>query len=96
MLTSKQRTIKQTKNGSNTEATLILCGYSGERANNRGDSTKERRMRRRKIRKFAYRQTDREQFKNLGHSNPLWIVGGAGQLVYSLPSEAHNLATVGM
>ena len=31
---SRQRT-----NGSNTEATLILCGYSGERANNRGDST---------------------------------------------------------
>ena len=28
----KQGTIKQTKN-STTEATLILCGYSGERAN---------------------------------------------------------------
>ena len=26
--------------GSKTEATLILCGYSGERANNRGDSYK--------------------------------------------------------
>ena len=25
------------------------------------------------------RQADREQFKNWGHSNPLWIVGGAGQ-----------------
>ena len=25
------------------------------------------------------RQTDREQFNNLGHSNPLWIVVGAGQ-----------------
>ena len=42
-------------------------------------------MRIRKIRKFLEnnqrtdRQTDREQFKNLGHSNPLWIVGGAGQ-----------------
>ena len=24
-------------------------------------------------------QTDRD-FKNWGHSNPLWIVGGAGQL----------------
>ena len=27
-------------------------------------------------------QTDNQknrQFKNLGHSNPLWIVGGAGQ-----------------
>jgi len=39
-----------------------------------------------KIRKFAYReqthnQTNRE-FKHWGHSNPLWIVGGAGQLVY--------------
>ena len=39
----------------------------------------------RKIRKFlennqiTYRQTDRKQFKNLGHSNPLWIVGGAAQ-----------------
>ena len=28
----EQRTINQV-NGSNTEATLILCGYSGERAN---------------------------------------------------------------
>ena len=39
----------------------------------------------RKFRKFLEnnqitdRQTDREQFNNLGHSNPLWIVGGAGQ-----------------
>ena len=39
----------------------------------------------RKIRKFLEnnqitdRQTDREQFNNLGHSNPLWIVGGAAQ-----------------
>ena len=39
----------------------------------------------RKIRKFLEnnqitdRQTDREQFNNLGHSNPLWIVGRAGQ-----------------
>ena len=30
---------QRTKNSSNTEATLILCGYSGERANNREDST---------------------------------------------------------
>ena len=30
---------QRTKNSSNTEATLILCGYSGERANNRGEST---------------------------------------------------------
>ena len=55
MQTSKQTKIKQI-NGSNTEATLILCGYSGERANKRGDSTTERRMRRRKMRKFAYKQ----------------------------------------
>ena len=40
-------------NGSKTEATLILCGYSGERANNRGDSTIKEEVRRRKIRKFA-------------------------------------------
>ena len=52
----RQRTIKQA-DGSNTEATLILCGYSRERANTRGDSTTERRMRRRKMRKFA----DKEQ-----------------------------------
>ena len=42
-------------NGSKTEATLILCGYSGERAN-RGDSTIKEEVRRRKIRKFASRQ----------------------------------------
>ena len=30
---------EQTENSSKTEATLILCGSSGERANNRGDST---------------------------------------------------------
>ena len=29
----------QTKNSSKTEATLILCGSSGERANNTGDTT---------------------------------------------------------
>ena len=32
--TSKEQSDNQTKN-SNTEATLILCGYSGERANNK-------------------------------------------------------------
>ena len=40
-------------------------------------------MRRRKIRKFADNQTDKqsdkEHFKHWGHSNPLWILGGAGQ-----------------
>ena len=35
----REQSSKQTKNSSNTEATLILCGSSGERANNRGDST---------------------------------------------------------
>jgi len=39
----KQRTnrqsSRQTENSSNTEATLILCGWWGERANNRGDKT---------------------------------------------------------
>ncbi len=30
-------TIKQRTNSSNTEATLIPCGSSGERANNRGE-----------------------------------------------------------
>merc|ERR1712081_107097 len=58
--TSKEQSDNQTKN-SNTEATLILCGYSGERANNRGDSTTERRMRRRKMRKFAYNQTSNQR-----------------------------------
>ena len=57
---ASKQTIKQRTNGSNTEATLILCGYSGERANNRGDSTTERRMKEEKIRKFAYRQTIRQ------------------------------------
>ena len=42
---------------------------------------------RRRIRKFADRQrtdnqANKEQFKNWGHSNPLWIVGGAGQYQY--------------
>ena len=38
--TITQETIKQTDkqtNSSNTEATLIPCGSSGERANNRGE-----------------------------------------------------------
>ena len=61
----RQRTIKQTKNSSNTEATLILCGSSGERANNTGDSTIKEEVRRRKMRKFADKeQSNREQFKN--------------------------------
>ena len=41
-----------------------------------------------KIRKFAYKhsenkhsdnQAENREFKHWGHSNPLWIVGGAGQ-----------------
>ena len=55
MQTHKEQSSKQTQN-SNTEATLILYGYSGSRANKRGDSTIRRRMRRRKIRKFAYKE----------------------------------------
>ena len=31
---------EQSENGSKTETTLILCGYSRERANNRGDNYK--------------------------------------------------------
>jgi len=53
---NKQRTDKQTENSSNTEATLILCGSSGERANNRGDSTIKEEVRRRKMRKFASKE----------------------------------------
>ena len=56
----EHRTNNNQADGSKTEATLILCGYSGERANNRGDSTIKEEVRRRKIRKFAYRQTSRE------------------------------------
>ena len=60
--------IIQSKNISNTEATLILCGYSGERANNRGDSTIKEEVRRRKMRKFAdtqtIKQTSTEHFKH--------------------------------
>ena len=60
--TIKQRTKNRQTNGSKTEPTLILCGYSGERAiNNRGECTTERRMRRRKMRKFAYKQAIKEQ-----------------------------------
>ena len=36
---SKEGVQGRQTDGSKTEATLILCGYSGERANNRGDST---------------------------------------------------------
>ena len=59
----EHRTKNNQADGSKTEATLILCGYSGERANNRGDSTIKEEVRRRKIRKFAYRQTDKQASK---------------------------------
>ena len=61
---ASKHTSKEQSNGSNTEATLILCGYSGERANNRGDSTIKEEVRRRKIRKFAYKQTIRQSENN--------------------------------
>ena len=70
---SKQRTIKQASkqaNVSNTETTLILCGYSRERANKRGDSTIKEEVRRRKMRKFTIkqrtiRQSDRQTVQRL-------------------------------
>ena len=41
-------------------------------------------MKEEKIRKFAYRQSKNNQtdrrFKHCDHSNPLWILEGAGQL----------------
>ena len=43
MLPNRQRTIKQV-NVSNTETTLILCGYSRERANIENFSDKEKRI----------------------------------------------------
>ena len=55
MHSNKEQSSKQSS-GSNTEATLILCGYSGERANSRGDSTIKEKVRRRKMRKFAYKE----------------------------------------
>ena len=94
LLPDKEQSSRQT-DGSKTEATLILCGYSGERANNRGDSTTERRMRRRKMRKFASKQTKNNQaskrFKHWDHSNPLWILEGAGQLENLLPKNNQTI-----
>ena len=62
----KEQSDNQT-DGSKTETTLILCGYSRERANNRGDSTTERRMRRRKMRKFASRHTKNNHASKQAH-----------------------------
>ena len=64
-------------NGSKTEATLILCGYSGEWANNRGDSTTERRMRRRKMRKFADREQSSKQTENSSKTEATLILCGS-------------------
>ena len=45
-------------------------------------------MKEKKIRKFAYTQTKNNQtdkeFKHGDHSNPLWILEGAGQLYYNV------------
>ena len=57
----EHRTKNNQADGSKTEATLILCGYLGERANNRGDSTIKEEVRRRKIRKFADKQSKNNQ-----------------------------------
>ena len=48
-----------------------------------------------KIRKFAYReqtikQRTKSEFKHWGHSNPLWIVGGAGQLIQKYSKRKKN------
>ena len=56
--------------------TLILCGYSGERANKRGDSTVKEEVRRRKIRKFASKQTDKEQRINGSNTEATLILCG--------------------
>ena len=66
-------------NGSKTEATLILCGYSGERANNRGDSTIKEEVRRRKIRKFASKQTHKEQSNCSNTEATLILCGYSGE-----------------
>ena len=59
MHSNKEQSSKQSS-GSNTEATLILCGYSGSRANKRGDRTIKEEVRRRKIRKFADKQASKQ------------------------------------
>ena len=76
---SKEGVQGRQTDGSKTEATLILCGYSGERANNRGDSTTERRMRRRKMRKFADTQSDKEQANGSNTEATLILCGYSGE-----------------
>ena len=82
-----QRTIKQS-NGSNTETTLILCGYSRERANNRGDRTIKEKVRRRKMRKFAYRQRTENNQADGSKTEATLILSGysgsrANQFIYT-------------
>ena len=90
----REQTDNQTKNSSKTEATLILCESSGERANNRGEYYKRGGWGEEKLENLqrTHNQTNR-QFKNWGHSNPLWIVGGAGQYPPHLPS-LHKLVFI--
>ena len=82
----KEQAIKQV-NGSNTEATLILCGYSGERANTVLYCTvlfctvlyKKRRMKEEKIRKFADTQSDKEQSSSSKTEATLILCGYSGE-----------------
>ena len=65
MLPRRQAENNQT-NGSTTEATLILCGYLEE-------------VRRRKIRKFAYRQTIRQSENSSKTEATLILCGYSGE-----------------
>ena len=53
----KEQAIKQV-NGSNTEATLILCGYSGERANKMEDELEKVKEEAKKLRIAVGEKTD--------------------------------------
>ena len=71
-----QRTKNNQASSSKTEATLILCGHSGERANNRGDRTIKEEVRRRKIRKFADKEQADTQSKNSSNTEATLILCG--------------------
>ena len=71
----KEQSSRQT-NGSKTEATLILCGYLGERANNRGDRTIKEEVRRRKMRKFAYKHRTKNNQANGSNTEATLIFCG--------------------
>ena len=73
----KEQSNNQTENSSKTETTLLLCGSSGERANNIGDSTIKEEVRRRKMRKFADRQTKNNQAKNSSNTEATLILCGS-------------------